>query len=178
MMKRKDDRWPKQFGDFAECLAMYVLGQLKNMSVALIDHAGADLIAAKRENTDVRYAISVKGRNFPVSESKSFKFDQNNIDKLSFTAETFGMDPAVAFVFVDEMEEEKKIRLFFLSLKDLREMSNDPDIRYLENVMDGINFKYTEGKTARHLSEIRKCDKIDYTELTFSVLNDTVSFIK
>ena len=44
-MDGKDDRWPKQFGDFAECLAMYVLGQLKNMSVARIDHVGADLIA-------------------------------------------------------------------------------------------------------------------------------------
>ena len=175
-MKRKDDRWPKQFGDFAERLAMYVLGQLKNMSVAWIDHVGADLIAANREGAKVRYAISVKGRNFPVSESKSFKFDQNNIDKLTFTAETFGMIPAVAFVFVDEMEGIKKIRLFFLLLKDLKELSMDPDICFLERVADGIQFKYTEGKTVRHLSAVRECSRIDYSELTFSALKDAVSF--
>lgn len=46
-MQKKDKRWAKQFGDFAENLTMYVLGQLKNMSVALIDHVGADIIAAK-----------------------------------------------------------------------------------------------------------------------------------
>lgn len=37
--------------------------QKKNISVALIDHVGADLIAVKRDNLSVRYAISVKGRN-------------------------------------------------------------------------------------------------------------------
>ena len=28
-MQDKDLRWTKQFGDFAECLTMYVLGQLQ-----------------------------------------------------------------------------------------------------------------------------------------------------
>lgn len=73
-MQDKDQRWAKQFGDFAECLTMYVLGQLRDMSVALIDHVGADVIATKRKDTSVRYAISVKGRNIPPSESKSFNF--------------------------------------------------------------------------------------------------------
>lgn len=48
-MADKDLRWTKQFGDFAENLTMYVLGQLSDMSVALIDHVGADVIASKRE---------------------------------------------------------------------------------------------------------------------------------
>lgn len=177
-MDGKDDRWPKQFGDFAECLAMYVLGQLKNMSVARIDHVGADLIAAKREDKRIRYAVSVKGRNFPDNESKSFKFDQNNMEKLSFTAETFGMIPAVAFVFVDEMEGAKKIRVFFMRLKDLKEMSEDSGICFLGSVADGIQFKYTEGKKVRHLSAVRECRRVDYTELAFSALDETVSFME
>ena len=65
----KDKRFPKQFGDFAETLVMFVLAKYKGMRVALVDHVGADLIATDRERT-VRYAISVKGRNFPKTESK------------------------------------------------------------------------------------------------------------
>ena len=56
-MEKKDDRWAKQFGDFAECLVMHVFGQLKNMSVALIDHVGADVIASTRDGKELRYAI-------------------------------------------------------------------------------------------------------------------------
>lgn len=96
----RDLRFPKQFGDFAESLVMYVLG-LSNWSVALIDHVGADVIAVSRVNNDKRMAISVKGRNFPSTESKSFDFDRNNIDKLIDTANLLGMIPAVSFVFVD-----------------------------------------------------------------------------
>ena len=129
-MDGKDDRWPKQFGDFAECLAMYVLGQLKNMSVARIDHVGADLIAAKREDKRIRYAVSVK------------------------------------------------IRVFFMQLKDLKEMSEDRVICFLGSVADGIQFKYTEGKKVRHLSAVRECRRVDYTELAFSALDETVSFME
>ena len=45
----KDERWAKQFGDFSEGLVMYLLGQLKNMSVALVDHVGADIFAVNRK---------------------------------------------------------------------------------------------------------------------------------
>ena len=38
-----DKMVPKQFGDFAEYLVMYVLG-LKGMRVCLVDHTGADII--------------------------------------------------------------------------------------------------------------------------------------
>lgn len=124
-MQEKDDRWAKQFGDFAECLTMYVIGQLKNMSVALIDHVGADVIASKRNDNSIRYAISVKGRNIPKTESKSFNFSQGNIDKLTETAKVFGMIPAVSFVFVDEMEGPKKIRMFVAELKTLLQMCSD-----------------------------------------------------
>lgn len=176
-MKNKDDRWAKQFGDFAECLVMYTLGQLKNMSVALIDHVGADLIAADRNDCTRRYAISVKGRNFPISESKSFNLSQGNIDKLVETSNVFGMIPAVAFVFVDEMETSKKIRIFFMLLEDMLDMCRDINKEFLTLANDGINFKYTEGKSVKHLSAIKKSKKIDYSELTFSVLNERTSFL-
>lgn len=172
----KDDRWPKQFGDFAECLTMYVLGQLKNMSVALIDHVGADVIATKLWDTSIRYAISVKGRNIPSTESKSFNFDQNNIDKLTATAKTFGMEPAVSFVFVDDMEGTKKIRMFVATLRDILQMSDDPDISFLNRAKDGISLRYTEGKNVHRLSEIRNCNNIAYFEMEFTVLEDVKVF--
>lgn len=69
--QERDGRWAKQFGDFAEHMTMYVMGQLNNMSVALIDHVGADVIAIKRDGSEERYAVSVKGRNIPPTEGKS-----------------------------------------------------------------------------------------------------------
>ena len=99
-LDERDLRFPKQFGDFSESLVMYILG-LNNWSVALIDHVGADVVAVRRRGDSKRLAISVKGRNFPDTESKSFDFDRNNINKLKDTANMLGMIPAVSFVFVD-----------------------------------------------------------------------------
>lgn len=170
-MRDRDERWSKQFGDFAENLTMYVLGQLNNMSVALIDHVGADVIAIRRFSPIKRYAISVKGRNIPPTESKSFHFSQGNIDKLKDAAEMLNMIPAVSFVFVDEMEEEtKKIRIFTAELEDILQMCNDPEVGFLNKAADGITFRYTQGKNTHWLEQIRKCEKIDYFELQFNVL--------
>ena len=57
----KDKRLPKQFGDFAESLVMFILGK-KGLRVALVDHVGADIIIVGDKG---KYAVSVKGRNFP-----------------------------------------------------------------------------------------------------------------
>lgn len=176
MSKEKDDRWAKQFGDFAETLTMYVLGQLKNMSVALIDHVGADIIAVKRDDTSIRYAISVKGRNIPPTESKSYGFSQGNIDKLTETAKAFGMIPAISFVFVDEMEGLKKIRLFVAKLEDILEMCSDPDVGFVNSSSDGFSIRYTEGKSTHWLSDIRNCEKIAYFEMQFNVLENVTVF--
>lgn len=185
-MTDKDLRWAKQFGDFAENLTMYVLGQLSDMSVALIDHVGADVIASKRikdsqkdrtvpkDNTPKRYAISVKGRNIPPTESKSFNFSQGNIDKLTETAATFGMIPAVSFVFVDEMEGPKKIRMFVANLTDLQEMSDDPQVGFLNKANDGFSLRYTESDHTHWLKAIRECNKIAYFEMQFNVLENVL----
>lgn len=176
MTKEKDDRWAKQFGDFAENLTMYTLGQLKNMSVALIDHVGADLIAVKRDNPSVRYAISVKGRNIPPTESKSYGFSQGNIDKLTETARAFGMVPAVSFVFVDEMEGPKKIRIFVARLDEILQMCSDPQVGFVNHSSDGFSIRYTEGKSTHWLSDIRMSDKIAYFEMQFNELENVEVF--
>lgn len=172
----KDKRWAKQFGDFSESLTMYVLGQLKNMKVALIDHVGADLIATKLEDTSMRYAISVKGRNIPESESKSFNFSQDNISKLEQTAKEFGMVPAVSFVFVDDMEGVKKIRMFVATLSDLKCLSDDGEVGFINWSSDGLSLRYTEGKNAHRLTEIKDCNKIAYFEMQFNFLTDVDVF--
>lgn len=175
-MQGKDDRWAKQFGDFAECLTMYVLGQLKNMSVALIDHVGADVIASKRSENALRYAISVKGRNIPKTESKSFNFSQGNIDKLTETANVFGMIPAVSFVFVDEMEGPKKIRIFVAELETLLQLCIDDKVGFVNVASDGLTIKYTESKNTHWLSKIKECKEIAYFEMQFNVLEEVTVF--
>ncbi|HFI0047847.1 TPA: hypothetical protein ACGOSV_000199 [Streptococcus suis] len=167
----KDLRFPKQFGDFAETLSMYVLG-LQNWSVALIDHVGADLIAVSRENTSIRLAISVKGRNFPDNESRSFSFDKNNIDKLKATAELLGMEPAISFVFVDKQEECQKIRVIMAKISDLEELALDSQIHFVNyNRENGLQIKFTHSQRIKHLENIKQTKKMYYSELSINELN-------
>lgn len=108
MNNRKDPRWPKQLGDFGEQLVMYLIGRQKNMKVALVDHAGADLIASDLGNKNNRYAISVKSHtlNIKISkdkidiESKLYNFDKHNIEQLKNFAENFALEPVVSIVIV------------------------------------------------------------------------------
>ncbi|AIZ56721.1 hypothetical protein Mpt1_c08450 [Candidatus Methanoplasma termitum] len=178
-IKDEDGRLPKQFGDFAEGLVMYLLGQ-RGMSVALIDHVGADLIAAERNNPEKRYAISVKGRNIPDTESKGFNFSQDNIDKLRRTAETFGLIPAVAFVFVDKFEKVVKIRILLSTLDKLQEQSKNEKIEFINDKVKsgGIYIKYEKlaksGKDS-HLDQIRNCGFIDYTEFELNRMDTNKS---
>ena len=78
-------------------------------------------------------AVSVKGRNFPYSETKSTHFDTHNIEMLEDFAKSFNMIPAVAFVFIDNMEFVHKLRIFIIKLNTLRQRANDSRIKYVTN---------------------------------------------
>jgi len=172
----KDERWAKQFGDFSEGLVMYLLGQLKNMSVALVDHVGADIFAVNRKNNEQRYAISVKGRNIPPNESKSYNFSKYNIDKLVETSEAFGMEPTIALVFVDEQEVVKKIRVFVFTLRNILKLCDDNSVNFANRTDEnGIRLRFTESQRTHHLSDIKKCQYIDYTELAFESFKPEIS---
>ena len=108
MNTNRDPRWSKQFGDFGEQLVMYLIGRQKNMKVALVDHAGADLIASDLGNKNNRYAISVKSHTLNIKveeekigiESKLYNFDAHNIEQLKNFAENFSLEPVVSIVIV------------------------------------------------------------------------------
>ncbi|WP_225908976.1 hypothetical protein KZA77_000835 [Streptococcus constellatus] len=171
MDNTRDLRFPKQFGDFSESLVMYILG-LNNWSVALIDHVGADVIAVRRTGESQRLAISVKGRNFPDTESKSFDFDRNNINKLKDTANMLGMVPAVSFVFVDTQEGIRKIRIIMAELSVLEQIATDAKIDFVNyNSKQGIQVKFTQSLRASHLKNIKQTSNIFYSELVFDSEN-------
>lgn len=166
----KDGRLPKQLGDFGEQLVMFVLGQLKNCTVALIDHVGADVIAVDR-NTNRKFAISVKTR-IVLDESKVFYFDEeNNIRNLKETSEILGMESAVAFVYIDEQEETTAVRILISPLATLEEMSKDDSCEYVgtyeRSGSKGLTIKITEGKIKHYIQEIKNDHRIDYTQLNF-----------
>ena len=166
-LDERDLRFPKQFGDFSESLVMYILG-LNNWSVALIDHVGADVVAVRRRDSK-RLAISVKGRNFPDTESKSFDFDRNNINKLKDTANMLGMLPAVSFVFVDTQEGIRKIRIIMAELSVLEQIATDTKIDFVNyNSKQGIQVKFTQSQRANHLENIKQTSNIFYSELVFN----------
>ncbi|HHT7813089.1 hypothetical protein HO929_00520 [Streptococcus suis] len=171
MINSRDLRFPKQFGDFAESLVMYLLG-LNNLSVAQIDHVGADVIAVNELSGFKRFAISVKGRNFPDTESKSFDFDRANIEKLKKTATLFDMIPAVSFVFVDCQEGIKKIRIIMSELSVLEKFAKDKDIDFINyNKNQGIQVKFTCSNRVNHLRNIQESSQFFYSELTFNEMN-------
>lgn len=86
------------------------------------------------------------------------------------------MVPAVSFVFVDEMEDCKKIRMFVARLEDLLQMSHDPQMGFLNDANDGISLRYTESKNTHWLSEIKACKRIAYFEMQFNELEDVAVF--
>ena len=170
-LDERDLRFPKQFGDFSESLVMYILG-LNNWSVALIDHVGADVIAVRRTGEFQRLAISVKGRNFPATESKSFDFDRSNIEKLKDTANMLGMIPAVSFVFVDTQEDIRKIRIIMAELSTLEWLAENPEAYFVNyNSKHGIQIKFTQSQRTNHLKIIKQTPDVFYSELVLDSEN-------
>ena len=176
--RNADKRLPKQFGDFAETLVMYLLGKHKGARVALVDHVGADIIATNAERT-ARYAISVKGRNFPSSESKGFNLTQHDVDMLRDFADSFNLIPAVAFVFADDMDGKEKIRVFLVTLDNMQRLAEDESCGFF-SVSDapttkGLNIRYSRSAKYDRLAEIRACEVVNYTELTFDILDNELN---
>lgn len=171
----RDKRLPKQFGDFAEMVVMYVLGQHKGMRVALVDHVGADIIATMPDGS-ARYAISVKGRNMPAAEHKGFPFSQHDADMLRDFAASFALVPAVAFVLADEMEAVQKIRLILVRLDSLDALASDDSCAYISApARGGYHVNYGTSSRRNYLDEIKSNPAFDYTELSFGCLNDELN---
>lgn len=121
--KNADERLAKQLGDFGEALVMFILGQIKNYKVALVDHVGADIIATDREIDGKRYAISVKTRYFKKDGPQN-PFDKNQQNKLENFAEEFGqMIPTIAFVMIDK--EIEYVDIYIITLERFKEMANN-----------------------------------------------------
>lgn len=70
---------------------MYLLGNLKEQRVALVDHVGADIISTDRLENGHRYAISVKSRWFKTDDP-SLVFEKGDQDKLSEFAKKIQYD--------------------------------------------------------------------------------------
>jgi len=159
----RDKRLPKQLGDFAEGLVVYVLGQMRGMSVAQIDHVGADIIAADRK-TGERFAISVKSRIFSkkTGENRAYGAEFEHIKKLEDTARTFDMKAAVAFVFKDDADGVDKIRIIIAAVDDLKKNSEEKKSRdFLHRTKDSITINFN---TKNAEEQMKDCSFIDYIE--------------
>lgn len=181
------ERWPKQFGDFAEQLTMFVMGRLNNMSVALIDHVGADVIAIPIDKGKGKVlkplAVSVKGRIFPPDESKMYPFDKNNIAKLRNTASSFNMEPAISFVFIPVIENkendnkvnnkpEQTIHIIIAKLDDLYKMAEDDNYKFVnKNEKDkealNISLAYYSNSLIPDIVKAHENHLLHYMEMRF-----------
>lgn len=108
-------RAPKLIGDFGEGLVTYALIR-GGYEVAHVDHVGADLIAEKNGE---RIAVSVKtrNRNTDTKESDMVVIADDNISKLKFFSEQFGMSPVFAQVVCHS--KTNSIHLFMIKISDI-----------------------------------------------------------
>lgn len=116
-MLRKDNhtRAPKLIGDFGEGLVTYALIK-GGYEVAHVDHVGADLIA---EKDGIRIAVSVKtrNRNTDTKESDMVVISDDNLEKLQFFSDQFGMSPVFAQVICHS--KTNSIHLFMIKVADI-----------------------------------------------------------
>ena len=103
---KRDPRRAKQYGDFGESLVMYLLTGYRDMKVAVVDHAGADLIASDLDSGAEgagRYAVSVKSRTLNLQpdgtlESRLIHLTAEHLAHLKEFGESFGLTPVLALV--------------------------------------------------------------------------------
>jgi len=115
MLNNNQTRAPKFIGDFGEGLVTYALIR-SGYEVAHVDHVGADLIAEKNGE---RIAVSVKtrNRNTDTNESEMVVISDDNIAKLKFFSEQFGMSPVFAQVICHF--KTNSIHLFIIKVSDI-----------------------------------------------------------
>ena len=161
MIKReKSKRASKQLGDFGEQLVMHILVQYNYKSVALVDHVGADLIMS---NDDKVYAISVKSRIIPKSESKNYSFDKKHLDKLIEFSKKFNMIPTIALVINDP---EDTISVYLMTLNILEKIAkSDSKIANINSNGD-ISINYNANSC-----EIKNTNGIFITEFKRTSMN-------
>lgn len=145
-------------------LTTCVLRQMSGMSVEPCGQEGADLVVESWENPAERYAVLVKGRIIPSTESNSTNLSQKNIDRLKEAAENIGATPKVAFVFVDEMDGVKKLRIFVIKLADILQMRDDPEAHCVTDATDGVSFCYAENEKHQRITEMKQGSRISYFE--------------
>lgn len=161
----KDQNLTTQFGDFGENMVMYVLNQLQNYKVALVDHVGIDLIATN-PITKNRYGISVKAQNIKGKNGKtntSHTYNQQDLEKITQFCESFQLIPAVAYVFADKAGEYSSVDIYILTLKNL--------------IIKGVQ-KQNKGITAK-MVKTDSTGSIDFETVDNSErINETVKRIK
>lgn len=164
--KTKDGRLSKQLGDFGENLVVFLLGNLKKHRVALVDHEGADIIATDRENSNFKYAVSVKSRWFQTDDA-STSFDEKNQRKLITFANEFGMIPCVAYVLIDKLC--KYIDVYILKLEDFEKLAIDQNFTGIKKRSKGLTIINT---TEGNQKSLRECNLIDHTRINFELWKD------
>jgi Holliday junction resolvase len=119
-------RAPKLIGDFGEGLVTYALIR-GGYEVAHVDHVGADLIAEKNGE---RIAVSVKtrNRNTDTKESEMVVISDDNIKKLKFFSEQFGMSPVFAQIICHS--KINTIHLFMIRVSDIEANMKKSDLGY------------------------------------------------
>lgn len=157
----------EQFEEFSKQLVLYAVAQKYDKPVCLLENLCKD--AEKLPSTGC-CIVCARGRNIPLAESKNITFERDDIEKLKNAEKMFcNLVSIVAYVCVDEMEKSKKVRIFFAELKDVEKMSKDSVIGFLKQSQGGITLRYTEGKIAQWLTEIKKStNEMQYVELQFS----------
>ena len=147
-------RAAKQIGDFGEGMVTYDFIR-KGYEVANVDHVGADLICSKkRENGEYdRYAVSVKTRWFKYGskESKMYNLSNNDLEKLWFFANTFGLKAIFSFLVC--LSDTRKMYLISFQVPEPNEETKKFELKKLpfSETKSGYSIKFSD-KSIKELS--------------------------
>lgn len=192
----EDGNLKRQFGDFGENLVSYVASQLKGYKVAIVDHVGIDIIATKPvtgTETEKRYGVSVKAHNIrrkadgkrencnhKYEERVLVKRDKNKenegkekyereLSKIKEFCDSFGLIPAVAYVFVEKMGAYSYIDVYILTLENLLKIGAEGETRAIS-----INPVKDKSKHLINLSNMSELVK----SVTFSVAGTNSRYLQ
>ncbi len=120
----KDGNQSRQLGDFGEHVMAFAFSYMKKYKVALVDHVGIDLIAAKPGARQKPYAISVKTM-FKSGINYKYKFD--DIRKIVTIARELDFIPAVAYILPREKANPGIFDFYFMTVEMLIQYARDTE---------------------------------------------------
>lgn len=148
--------------EMSRAIVKFVLGNLKGFNLREVNESGVDVIV-EDETNQMKYVVAVEGRNIPVTETASTRFEKEDLDNLKAYANNNNVIPLVSFVMV----KNEIVDIYILKLTDIEILSADPEFKaLLPRANNGLGIN----NSPKVQQFLQSDSRIDHTQLKFSLL--------